>query len=363
MKSKLLLQKDFLEDKNKNPLGLLTVVYANLINIFHKFGRVNNKDVLPLEVGNYKRVEIYESKDKINTHLIGIYQNSKGKKALAKMWNGTFRDYDYFRLVNEANLYSILNKAISRVSKTKFKNMHEIGVPKLIAKYENDKSLLILMEYIDGKTAEDLSIEEKLDIYFQMISYLKYLGGLLTSEEKSYISTRSNLSYIFLYPILLLKAILTYPNLTKQFLKGLPLFTKSIPLILSSNESGLVSRDLHFGNILMSKNKIYLIDLEYCVFTNFFYELVITLNRVWGEDNFCIELIKSMKKEYKNNKHVETLFKGLAVIYVTHKLSANNFSKYYQDKFAEFLNFVVDDNSSLNKNRLINSSFEISKLR
>ena len=71
------------------------------------------------------------------------------------------------------------------------------------------------------------------------------------------ISQRTPANYITLYPLLLIKSLINYPNRFRDLLLGALIFVQSIPVILSEKKLVLVHRDLHFMNIIISKKMIY----------------------------------------------------------------------------------------------------------
>lgn len=296
----------------------------------------------PDRIGDYKFVKEFAKQGLKKSFKLGIYKNSKGKKAIVKIWSGLAKDFHYYTFKNEIVMYKTLHRVLDRIGKNipdKYKN---VCIPKLIKVKEKRGSLLILLEFVDGDLAQDLTVSKKITAYFKVIDFIKFLGNNLTEEEKKNISRRNTLHYVFLYPLLLIKAIFTNPFAIKYLLAGVFVFCKSIPVLLKNTDVSLVHRDLHFRNILVNKKRTVLIDLQFCVFTQELYEHITTLRYRWMEDTLYKLLLKKIEKKYGYKRNFQTIFRGLSVLSVTHGLIDNKFTLVRRKKWVSFLGFVLN---------------------
>ena len=326
------------------PKLLLITLYSALAGIFVK----ETSNPLPNRIGSY---EFKKNVEKIGTKApfsLAVYQNSKGKKVFAKIWNGNIKDFNYYTFQNEITMYKILNKVTKRVGNSIPEKLKKMYIPILIKKVQKENSLIAISEFVPGTVAKKLPTKKKLQIYLKTTEFIKFLGNQMTDKEKSLVSQRNVSHYVFLYPLLLAKAIFTHPRAAGLLVRAMPYFVRAIPALLREPVV-LVHRDLHFRNILVAKNRINLIDLQYCVFTQAIYELITTLRYRWNEDGFPRLLLREIKKQYSQSPEFEVLFKGLSINSLTHGLTDNNFTKAKIDNWIDFLKFISQPKLKLEK--------------
>lgn len=323
------------------PLDLSRLMILSLYGWL--MGRFFKKDTtkLPKRIGEYFYIGKIKKLGSKHTFLLGLYKTKAGKRAIAKMWYGNVHDFHYFTFRNELTMYKIVNAILSRTRSSMPKKFARMHVPQLLAVHEKNSSLLILLEFVDGVVASDLTDQKKIATYLMVFDFLGYIGGKMTTEEKNQISKRTPWHYIFLYPLLLCKSLLTHPRAAGSLLRAMPLFLQSIPIMIRGHQSSLVHRDLHLRNILYSQKKITLIDLQFCVFTNSLYELVTTVRYRWNKDTFYKLLYGVIWRRYKNQQNFERLFRGLCVNSATHGLTDKTFSHQRIDDWIDFLRFII----------------------
>lgn len=308
--------------------------------ILKQFQRSRNY-YMPAMIGDFRFVSEINKEGTKKTFRVGIYQNHRGKKVIAKILFRPVKDYHYLTFKNEIGLYRVLNAVSQRLGANKPVQFKQVSIPKLIAAFETHEMVVALIEYVEGKMATTISAKQKLVAYFAVSDYLGFLGSHLTRNERTYVSMRSAKHYIFLYPILLLKAVLTAPKATGPLLRGVPVFLRSIPALINSKQIKLVHRDLHFGNILVSDESTVLIDLQFCLFTYLLHELITTLRYRWKEDDFYKLFLSEIERRHGSSPQFETLFKGLSVNSITHGLTDNDFTKTTIIHWIDFLRWVT----------------------
>lgn len=310
---------------------------GKVLNLFHH--HVDRK--LPVSVGNYSLVSNLDKTGTKKNFLLGIYENSKGQKAFAKMWTGNYKDFNYYSLKNEIQVTKILNSVIRKTRNILPESLKKMSMPKLISSQEKENYLIMLIEYIQGQEATNLASKRKIDVYFKTIEFVQFLGTKLTSKQKSYISKRTPFNYALLYPMLVVKAIISHPRALFYLLIGIPTFLQCLPALFKENKFVLSHRDLHFRNILITKNHDYVIDLQLCVLTHPIIDLTTTLRYRWKEDIFYTDFLKEIFRRYSMDSHFENLFKGFSVNSVTHGLTDTSFSKRQIDFWIDYLKYSI----------------------
>lgn len=328
--------------KKQESLNLSRLIYVYLKSLILKPFEKKAITKLPQKVGKYELISSLKKIGTIKPFKLGIYKDAFGNKAVAKFWYGKYKDFNYYALNNELVLYQILTRVIKRLGNNIPAEYKNIKLPKIVLKNESKNQRVILVEYVDGDVSVGLTSQQKIKLYFKVVDFLNYLGTRLTQNERRSISKRNAKNYILLYPFLLVKALLTHPRATLPLLKGIPIFIKSIPILLTEDTNPLVHRDLHFRNILVNGKKIYLIDLQLCALTLKLHENITTLRYLWKEGDFYKYLLKEIDKRYSKNENFKKLFRGLAVNSGTHGLTGSEFTKGKIDLFIDFLNFGIN---------------------
>jgi len=295
-----------------------------------------------LNVGDFEFISVVKKMGPRKSYPLAIYRDKKGQKAFAKMKDARLKGYHYYSLLNEIVMYEALNSAVKRIGNKMPIKFKDIYIPKVLGKYEDNKILLILIEYIDGKVAQDISPEKKTKLYLKVIEYLHLLGNNISQEDKAKISARNSYDYVFLYPFLVIKAIISYPKYTLNILKGVPVFIASVPEIIRNDDMVLTHRDLHFKNTMLSKGNIVLIDLQHCVYTNPIHEITTTVRYWWKRDRLYILLLNAIQNKYSSMNEFERLFKGFIVNSVTHGLTGKGYDKKTIKNWVSFLNYGVN---------------------
>ncbi len=336
--------KVFQDSSSYNLLPLLVRSFIGYVkDSFTKYETLG----FPSEIGDYLFHSRMKKVGPRKSYPLAIYKNKEGKKAIAKMKDSKTKGYHYYSLLNEITMYEILNGAIKRIGNKMPKEFSNIYIPEFLHKYEDEKRIISLIEFVEGDIAENISPSEKIPIYFNMVDFLQFIGEHLTENEKERISKRTPIKYLFLYPLLVVKAIFTYPKSAPYVVRGIPVFMTALPAIFSDSKKTLVHRDLHFMNILISKERISLIDLQQCVYTEPLHELITTLRywwKGWKDEQFRKLLLGEILKRYSGRKNFRKLFQGYSVNSVTHGLTGPGFSKKIINGWIDFLKFGIDPN-------------------
>ncbi|OGD93457.1 hypothetical protein A2697_00580 [Candidatus Curtissbacteria bacterium RIFCSPHIGHO2_01_FULL_41_44] len=325
--------------QNFNLTRLLTnSLIGRILNFFYK----NTHSKLPAIVGDYCFVSNFEKIGSKKDFVLGIYKNSKGQKAFAKMWTANYKDFSYYSLKNEIQVTKILNSVIRKTRKILPEGLKRMNMPKLISSQEKRNYLIMLTEYIQGQEAMVLTNEKKIDVYFKTMEFVQFLGTKLTSKQKSFISKRTPFNFALLYPMLVAKAVISHPRASLYILMGIPTFLRCLPALFKEKKLVLNHRDLHFKNILITKNSDFVIDLQLCVLTHPIHDFTTTLRYRWKEDDFYLKLLKEIIRRHQGSEYFESLFKGLSINSATHGLTDKSFPKRKIDFHIDYLKYAIN---------------------
>lgn len=335
--------------KNMRPYDLYPLLFLNLKEYILKHFAKSAPCQFPKRVGSYRFDSPIKKFGPRQSYMLALYKNGEGKKAVAKMRSAKIKGYHYYSLLNEIHIYELLNSAVERTMDRMPKQFRQMHIPQLIKKVETKDCLIALIEFIEGETAENLKPDQKIKLYLKTVDFIDFLGNQLTDAEKKQISQRTAINYILLYPLLLTKAMFTYPRAIPYLFRGAIFFIKSFPIVSKNLRYTLVHRDLHFQNIIIKDDRISLIDLQHCVFTEALHEFITTLRYRWKEDRFYTLCLSEIKNRYSKRKEFENLFKAYTINSVTHGLTGRNFPAQTVDSWIDFLKFGL----TFKMNRLV----------
>src|SRR3989344_1400775 len=320
---------------------LLKTVFAEIIKVFVK----DIELTFPKVIGDYDFINHFRKIGPRKSYKLAIYQNKTGKKAIAKMISAKIKSYHYYSLLNEIAIYNTLNSATDRLKKNTPPQYKDVYIPRLINSYEDGFRLISLVEFVAGEVVQNYSAKKKLELYIKITNYLNYIGENLTKAERSQISVRKSLNYIVLYPLLAVKAVITYPASLPYVLVGMIRFLRNIPIVLKNSKSSLIHRDLHFKNILTCENGHALIDFQQMVFSEPLHEYITTLRYFWygykRKEFGRLLLAEIIKKNIKRKKFNE-LFQSYAINSVTHGLTGSGFSRDIILGWFDFFKFSLN---------------------
>ncbi len=329
---------------NKRPYDLYSLLSAYAKEVITKLFVRDAEVDFPETIGNYKFIEKLKKEGPKKSYQLAVYTDPNGKRAIAKMRSSKIKGYHYYSLKNEIEVYKVLNVVVSRERSELEKKFPNIKIPKLIKSEETENGLILLTEFVEGEPTIRLNPREKVVIYFSMADFLCFIGTKLTDDERSRISTRSVLDLLFLYPFLLVNSLVNYPLYSLYLLAGGVYFINSIPYLNKKRREVLTHRDLHFYNILKSGDRLALIDLQQCVFTELFQEHVTILRYYWKEDAFTSLFVSEILKRYGNDQSIFFVIRGLIVNSITHGFTDKSFPKEIVNKSVDLLKFSIAPN-------------------
>lgn len=321
---------------NNKSYSVISLILNHFVGFF--FGLFAKRIIVkaPLHISAYSFVKVIQHEKGQDT-IVALYKDKSGNKAVAKIWFGNYKNYSYYSLKNEYLAYVSLHKIISRTKNIIPGKFANVKIPDLLLYQESHNSLSILVEWVEGEVASNLSDKNLLVTYALVSSYLDFLTKHAKASELESISQRSGLHYLFLYPMTLVIALIKHPEYAADLLRGLVKVVTKIPRFLKSSKLSLVHRDLNFENILVNKDTIYLIDFQFLALTYKASEFVNTLRYCWDKNRLIAEVNELMIVDYIDDYSARNLFQPLSIIHATHGLIGSNFSKSIIIKIAKFL--------------------------
>ncbi len=321
---------------NNKSYNLLSLILNHFAGYF--LGLFANEKIVkaPIHIDRYSFVKVIQHEKGQDT-IVALYKDESGKKAVAKIWFGNYKNYSYYSLKNEYLSYASLHKIITRTKRILPAGLYKVKIPNLLLYEESENYLSILIEWIEGEVGSNLSDKNLLIAYTQVSSYLDFLTKHANASELESISRRSGLHYLFLYPLTLVIAMIKHPEYAGEILRGLLKVIIKIPGFLKSSNLAIVHRDLNFENILVNNDTIYLIDFQFLTLTYKASEFVNTLRYCWDKNRLKTEIRELVATQYQDDYSVRNLFQPLSIIHATHGLIGSNFSKSIIIKIAKFL--------------------------
>ena len=327
----------------KKPMDLQNLIAGLFLN---NQGLFMNK--YPKRVGQYclyKEIEKVGSKKDFS---ICIYKDKYGKKVFAKAWNGKQKDFRYNTLINEIRACHTLNKVKNRMNANEAFNRLHVNIPRLLDVYESKNQLIVFFSFEKGELATLTNTNTKIDAYLRSVEFLVKLGQAMTTKEKTVFSNRNLASYIFLYPLFLIKSITNFPEHSWTLLRGVPIVAKAFYFLSLEQETVLAHRDLHFNNMLVDGKTIVLIDFQYMVFTELVSDFAATYRHKWNNDNSDKLLYKTIMKRINYRKNFEAVFVGLLLCSATHGLIDKSFSNATTKKWLDLIKLTIKNKNKIN---------------
>lgn len=255
---------------------------------------------------------------------IGLYKDKKGRKFVGKIWKGRVKNLHYYNLINEIISTYVLSNVRRRLAKKLDKDIANIYTPSFVELIEENHSIIFVSEFMEGKEFIKLTESQRRDVYQKFKKYLRFLGDNLNKKEKDLLRIRGGLNLLLQYPLLLTTALVRRPYLAPMLFKGMMIFIKGIPNLLSIKDFAIVHGDVNYDNILVSKNRISIIDIEQLMFTLPAYEDVATISSARNTKEFSRWIIDNNLKRCISDSSYAQLFTTLLVNCETHNLTGNS---------------------------------------
>lgn len=249
--------------QKKIPIQKPTIIdffFGTLVALFRNNVAQDFTDLPVSVVGRYQ-LESRVTKDHgLKNFFTGIYTNNNNK-VFIKTWRGKIKDINYFLLVNEYIVGVILSEKMRDFSKKT-----TITFPRIVDCFVTTDTFSIIYEYIPGVLLNEFSKTKQTRVLSSAIRLFSDISETLKKEDKKYISQRSYLFYFISFPLIVTAVLLLNREKWKIIMSS---FWESIDSIPSVRYAGLMlaHRDLNPNNIMLDKDRAYILDCERIVLT------------------------------------------------------------------------------------------------
>jgi hypothetical protein len=248
--------------------------------------RYTAESVFPIKINGYEFLKKYIPQDSSKLYYYGTYKNSKGKLAFAKIWKGKKKDSSYFWLNNEINVYKEIQDLYKRDGKFIKKYFPEIVPPKFINAKQTDDELILLMQNLGGKLlSKSKNDKTKLDTLEHVIEYFNFINKRLKKYQIDGFMKIEGKHVGFAYIYLLLRTFIKKPLALPLVLRAGRVYLLNSSKLLKSKNLELTHRDL-FGNIIVDKKKIYVLDFQLTAKTFPLFDITSTELALWKTNLF-----------------------------------------------------------------------------
>lgn len=314
---------------------LLALLYRHMLRL--------HQPELPIQVGTFSLVKPISKYSNAPTYVYGLYQNSQKQKALGKYWSGLTRGFLYRSLKHEIVVSTILATVQKRISKQNISS--GVRIPEVIQATKTNTSLLVLFTWIESVTpSQKFSTKQLVHNYELASEYLQLLGKYLTARERKQITERPGWQIVLLYPLVLLKAVIARPTMSKQLFLGFLKFAQTSLALLRAPADRLSHRDIHDENILSDNKHMYLIDHAFTVITLRYYEHLSLLASNWQYTSIRKLLLKKLELEIHTLTERKQCI-GLGIWVATILLGEQNLPKKITESYTEALNYWTNQNA------------------
>ncbi len=307
-----------------------------LKEIFYKQEKDQETD-FPRLINNFKFIKRVIKDKKTKNFSYALYENEEGVKGFAKLWTGKKKNLDYLWLKNEIQVYKNIWEVIDSGIKTKSKL--KVRVPQLYGSGDTDKSLFLLIEYIEGIRSGMLPTEKKVEVYQEILNFLKEVGSRLMKLNSVSITKRPSLYYPVLLPLISLIAMARFPKYIPYILLGMIKAFLLLPSLLVKRDLGLVHRDLGDWNIFLNGDQIMVIDFQLSSIAHRMLEYSTIYLKLWDQKEFV------QKFSEPNNLFSRAQFQLLSIFLSIYDLSLKNGGP--EKNAIEFLKFNLLPNFDL----------------
>lgn len=206
----------------------------------------------PEKLGHFSFKKSFQAEDDMSNYSFAIYQNDEGKEYFAKRYHGPKNTRSYQFLLNEINVYKLLNKN---------QNTEDIKAPQLVWVQESASDLFMVIEFIKGTTLREISPKAKVEVFEKVIAFFA-AQNLKSISGKSPIIYRGPAYWMAILLLSTLQVFFKNPQLRAITLKSFFKALIGLPSLLSRTQRGLIHRDFNDHNVLVKNGKMYPIDFQ-----------------------------------------------------------------------------------------------------
>lgn len=277
--------------------GLIKNLYLKSVDLFSHSMSTFPEARLPQNIAEFTLLQEFFPHGDANhrSFRYGIY-SSKNKEAIAKIWTGTRKNFDFYSLVNELQFYETLHVLRRNKTLSNLLQKYKINFPQLYFVKREKHQLIMLIEKIEGDLLKTKTLSLQVQTVERVMSFLQEFSRLYSNDLKS-ISNRSVTFTMLVNFFSIVKIAFSKP---KQLLPALNIFFQTIWVyffVVFSTKKSLTHRSLELQNIIVKNSTAYIIDFQLIAFSHPVSELVQTLFFSWDNQKFCSNLLTDKKIE------------------------------------------------------------------
>ena len=249
--------------------------------------------ILPSQIGLYRLKKQFSGEEFEGQYALGIYSDLDGKIVFAKRWDGSVKTLAYQWLKNEAQVYQKLHS----------NRRGQLLVPQYIDLVEDNQSLTLITEYVDGINLQSIETKRKALIYENMLrSLLKFkIEGLKVARPPIY--------WITISLFISILAFIRHSSAWIDILRGLQSIMLGSKSLLARKNRSFVHRDLNDNNVIVKDDQIYLIDFELAIIADPLIDVAILILKNNNNKQFI--------KDFMNTSYVKTIVTDAIELSVT----------------------------------------------
>lgn len=269
--------------------------------------------IFPYKIGDYQFKYQILTKRKERPYLFALYINRKGEEGIAKLWSGSYRNFDYHSLLNEISVYKKIHSILRKNPEIQ-KIYPNIQIPTLIGTVKDNNKTILLLEKVKGQGIDNVPLTQKIRIYERIVSYMHELGTNIKPKSRPELFYRSQKSILFTTFIASCKAALIHLRDIRFIKKSFLIFLKESSLILSQKQKTFVHRSLEDHNILINHNTLFIIDFQLACIGHPLLEIVNFLVFNWRNKDLCERFLKTeLMQTYLKNETSFRIFKAFII--------------------------------------------------
>lgn len=291
-----------------------------------------SKNPVPINILSYRLVKMLNPSTAHRSFVYALYRDPRGRKAFAKIWINSKKNFDYYSLNNEKNWYEAFSHMDNKVLK-----QQGVSVPNYLGWEEDPDFAALLIQFINGHTIEKISPVKQ---YAKILKIRKFLHSITPAALNlkgpgNQMNIRHHRLAILAFPLFFFR-VFKSPFIRKNFKEIFLRYLNSLNLLFISFPTVVAHKSLEPKNIIIANKKTYLIDFQLTVLSNPIIDVVETLFFCWSNKKLRQLMIendvKTILKSEKNNE----LFRFLTLYTGIHQLAEGIVSDQMIEEYVSF---------------------------
>lgn len=291
----------------------------SLFSLFKKDSGTMNE--IPKKIGSYSFVKELHKEKTPKPYSYAVYKTTTGGKVFAKIWTGKTNVKNYYSLKNEIKAYKFILKKM-KANKGLMENYPTIQIPKLIKIVEKKDNLILLLEYVNGKTLENETNSTKIAVFKEVFNFFLHFNQTSNLKTAKQMFPNRNLKYwLILLPYISLKSMVINSKNAWLILKANILIVKNLGF---KNKNNFIHRDIGESNILLNKKGVWLYDFQLSCFSDQILEYAVTSVKISRDKKLFDKFNKLMHNSFLRNDQAKRKYLVFSIIFFLYEISIAN---------------------------------------